>query len=1153
MSIAVSVIIPACNAATTIGQTLASVVAQEHSLWEAVVVNDFSADGTKEVIEAWARHEPRIRCIDNPVKGLAAARNLGIGMAENDWILFLDADDWISTQHLKNMTAAVLAGEELDAVVCGWRTVTQDGTESADCVVPASGEMFPLLARSCAFIIHACLVRRQKLMDAGLFDPAIPVCEDWDLWQRVARTGARFGFLNEVHAFYRMLPGSVSRNRTFFFETALRVLRQAFSEDGRVLHPDEKYRSGLPKETLPAHELYWACWCAGLFLATGEDARFLLSKLGNTPAIRLEAKHVAANLVDAVCRYVCLQPSSFYRLWEKISKPLNAFLAALEVQTKCTGLQRDVLLQAEALAARTAVSKMPLLIGKTMSVTVDVSEPIRDTRSPDAERIYFHLEAAGEPIGALTLPFIDGTVSAWILKDAIAAKYAWQILQRFFSLTVYSDESYHRGQESWEALHNRIGWDVFLQQLWNRPHWGAEAFYTPSAPDETAARSEAEKGQPVRVEISEPLASFSVATPVVDVRYSVAGLPVDVLELPVKKGLLTAQEIRAALCQSTGFELCRICVREGLLGQSFAAEATLRHALQKAAAQRLKHNERDGSSLPFDDRGAVVLRRRPGMMGSTAFRRAVLPGVNYPELLAMASAGNESFVEGAKTLLPEKIVYRPEIFSVPSAPAKQKDREPVQPAPLYGRHHFETLFSRKADPWQYTHPYEQKKYEQTLLLLQNKTFDKALEIACAEGHFTVQLAPRVKALDALDISEVALARAAERCGNFAHIRFERKDLMKDDLPGGYDLIVCSEVLYYAGEKKDLDRVAKKLARALAPGGCLVMAHGHQVIDEPDKPGFDWGLPYGGKAIGERFAKSPLLRLAREIRTPLYRVQLFQRRTYSFLPWKKKAQIEHRPQEVPVKKEVAPSVRWNGGAPSTFLPDEAQTDKLPILLYHQVVPKDERTDLRFQISTEAFEQQLRYLVENDYYSPSWESWLLAMHSRKPLKGRAVKFTFDDGTQDFYDHAWPLLKKYGFTATVFLVTEKIGQESDWELHKNTPLMDWAAIKALQKEGVEFGSHTATHRSLTALSAEEIVKEAATSRTALLTALQTNVGVMAYPFGDSNDTVKHLVGACGYTIGVEVRDAACGLGEDWMALPRLEVKGTDDLQTFICKLSQ
>jgi methylase of polypeptide subunit release factors len=82
---------------------------------------------------------------------------------------------------------------------------------------------------------------------------------------------------------------------------------------------------------------------------------------------------------------------------------------------------------------------------------------------------------------------------------------------------------------------------------------------------------------------------------------------------------------------------------------------------------------------------------------------------------------------------------------------------------LWLRFCFEMLFALSRNPWKYTSAYEQKKYEIELGLLPSKFIDKALEIGCAEGYFTVKLAKSVNSLIASDISHIALKRAAKLC------------------------------------------------------------------------------------------------------------------------------------------------------------------------------------------------------------------------------------------------------------------------------------------------------------------------------------------------------------------------------------------------------
>jgi hypothetical protein len=130
---------------------------------------------------------------------------------------------------------------------------------------------------------------------------------------------------------------------------------------------------------------------------------------------------------------------------------------------------------------------------------------------------------------------------------------------------------------------------------------------------------------------------------------------------------------------------------------------------------------------------------------------------------------------------------------------------------------------------------------------------------------------------ATDISGVALDRAVERCADHANVQFAKLDLARSPIPKRYDLIVCSEMLYYLGTIDRLKRGAEKLADALVADGSLLMAHANLVADDAEHTGFDWdGITFGAKTIGEVFALLSNLQFEKELRTPLYRVQLFRK-------------------------------------------------------------------------------------------------------------------------------------------------------------------------------------------------------------------------------------------------------------------------------------
>ena len=187
--IRVSVIVPARNAEATIGETLESLQAQVFEDWEAVVVDDGSTDSTATLVDEMTRADSRIRLIRLASGGVSMARNAAIREARFDYLLFLDSDDWDLPEHLARLTAEMASHPGLDAVYTGWEYITAGG----ECMViekfNEQGDLFSKLATSCRFVIHSCLVRRAIVERAKGFDPAYTVCEDWDLWQRIARLG----------------------------------------------------------------------------------------------------------------------------------------------------------------------------------------------------------------------------------------------------------------------------------------------------------------------------------------------------------------------------------------------------------------------------------------------------------------------------------------------------------------------------------------------------------------------------------------------------------------------------------------------------------------------------------------------------------------------------------------------------------------------------------------------------------------------------------------------------------------------------------------------------------------------------------------------------------------------------------------------------
>ena len=163
------------------------------------------------------------------------------------------------------------------------------------------------------------------------------------------------------------------------------------------------------------------------------------------------------------------------------------------------------------------------------------------------------------------------------------------------------------------------------------------------------------------------------------------------------------------------------------------------------------------------------------------------------------------------------------------------------------------------------------------------------------------------------------------------------------------------------------------------------------------------------------------------------------------------------------------------------------------------------------------------------------------------------TFDDGYEDFYTNAWPLLEAYKFPATVFVVAELVGKSSDWDSDLGEPmaLLDWPTIRRLRDGGIEFGSHTGRHRALTTVTPRDALANERAVRLTFAREIGRSVTSLAYPFGDVDEVTRQTMRAAGYRIGVETSSGHATVWDDPMAIPRIEVTGSDDLASFIAKL--
>ena len=140
------------------------------------------------------------------------------------------------------------------------------------------------------------------------------------------------------------------------------------------------------------------------------------------------------------------------------------------------------------------------------------------------------------------------------------------------------------------------------------------------------------------------------------------------------------------------------------------------------------------------------------------------------------------------------------------------------------REHFEARYAADPDPWDFEgSAYERAKYERTLAALGERRYGSAFEAGCSIGVFTAMLADRCDELLAVDIAQSAVEATRRRLGSRARVQVERRTLPEQWPAGPFDLVVCSEILYY-WDRPTLEASLPAIAGSLAPGGRLVAVH-----------------------------------------------------------------------------------------------------------------------------------------------------------------------------------------------------------------------------------------------------------------------------------------------------------------------------------------
>lgn len=201
---------------------------------------------------------------------------------------------------------------------------------------------------------------------------------------------------------------------------------------------------------------------------------------------------------------------------------------------------------------------------------------------------------------------------------------------------------------------------------------------------------------------------------------------------------------------------------------------------------------------------------------------------------------------------------------------------------------------------------------------------------------------------------------------------------------------------------------------------------------------------------------------------------------------------------------------------SLLGEVYQTSGVPIITYHSV---DEES-LPISTPTEIFARQMSYLKKKRISVIPLSRLCECLVSRNPLPERSAVITFDDAFEGVFKYAFPILREFGYPATVFAVTDYVGKQMDWETVEGVPayrLSTWDELAEMDAAGIEIESHTMTHRFMTELDEKSIAAEVEGSVEAIEKRLDKKVRFLAYPYGVCNPTAVKVVKQSGILAAV------------------------------------
>ena len=223
------------------------------------------------------------------------------------------------------------------------------------------------------------------------------------------------------------------------------------------------------------------------------------------------------------------------------------------------------------------------------------------------------------------------------------------------------------------------------------------------------------------------------------------------------------------------------------------------------------------------------------------------------------------------------------------------------------------------------------------------------------------------------------------------------------------------------------------------------------------------------------------------------------------------------------------------------------NKATILMYHSVG----KNDLFFNVQLDNFARQMEYLSKENFRVIELKQLIKWLEEKKDIPSKIVVLTFDDGYENNYSNVWPILKKYNFPATIFLVPALVGKKIGDSQKNVLNMLTWMQIKEMYQSGlIDFQPHGLTHKKLNRIDSISAEQEIKGSKIIIEEQLNKKCYLFSYPRGGFDERIINILKKFKFRSSLSINKGLVNNNSDLFKLPRQSINSKTSFEEFKAK---